>query len=196
MFDEEKENWPFYRKKLESYIARLGLALLLDEVHGGNIPKDTEAVPSTDPTKENQKAAGILLNLIYTTTEKGQAAFHIIEKYHESATGYAGGHFYREWQALIRKFEVVKVETLTDLKKEYHNSKMSKNEEPSLFIVKMERLKIKLERKKCKRVSWKSMFAFPLDQIPKKKTTVYPMNSLIVSNWLQALIVKKRITAE
>jgi hypothetical protein len=24
MFDGEKENWPFYRKKLESYIARLG----------------------------------------------------------------------------------------------------------------------------------------------------------------------------
>jgi hypothetical protein len=82
MFDGEKENRSFYRKKLELYIARLGLALLLDEVHGDNIPKDTEAVPSTDPNKseherkvkENRKAAGILLNSIYTITDDRERA--------------------------------------------------------------------------------------------------------------------------
>ena len=53
VFDGDKENWTFYKKKMESYIARLDLGELL--------------------------AAGILLNSITTTDAKGQSAFYLID---------------------------------------------------------------------------------------------------------------------
>ena len=53
LFDGEGMNWTFYKKKMESHIvARLGLSELLVEATGGNVPKDTDAVPGQDPARK------------------------------------------------------------------------------------------------------------------------------------------------
>ena len=67
LFDGESKNWPFFKKKMESYIARLGMSDLLSEATGNHIPLDTDPVPAQDPAKKehnwkmrnNRKAAGI-----------------------------------------------------------------------------------------------------------------------------------------
>ena len=50
-FSGDKEKWPFYRKKMESYLARLGLGDLLIKAYGDSIPKDKDPAP-TDATKK------------------------------------------------------------------------------------------------------------------------------------------------
>ena len=101
-FDGTDENWPFYRKKMESYLARLDLTDLL--VGTAVIPEDSDAGSSDAEKKEfaelkkkNRKAAGTLLNSIDSKTEKGKAAFYLVEKFHNADDGHAGGHFKKEW---------------------------------------------------------------------------------------------------
>ena len=55
--------------------------------------------------KANRKAAGILLNSISIDTKDGQADFQLIEKWHDAKDGCVGGHFYKEWEALIERHE-------------------------------------------------------------------------------------------
>ena len=156
-FDGDKAKWPFYKKKLESYLARSGLSELFSSSVGDNVKKDSWFPPPnmSDAAKEevkriqkmNQKAAGILLNSILTETEKGQSVFYLIEKFHDAGAGFAGGQFYKEWTALTKRYEEVEAKSIADLKKEYYSAKMEDEQQPSLFIVKMERLKIKMEEK-------------------------------------------------
>ena len=84
-FDGKDENWPFCKKKMESYLARLDLSdLLTGKI---SVPKDN-AVGSDDKEKiefdekrsKNRKAAGALLNSIDSSTEEGKAAFFLIER--------------------------------------------------------------------------------------------------------------------
>ena len=114
-FDGERESWTFYKKKMESYLARKDLGHLLQSAVGSTIEKDSATLAlSTDDGKqkeklrvENRKAAGIILDSIVTTTSRGKAAFHLIEKFHSVDSGYAGGHFYNEWTALTKRYEVI-----------------------------------------------------------------------------------------
>ena len=41
-FDGKNESWPFFKKKMESHLARLGLSELLDKNNKDKIPKDTD----------------------------------------------------------------------------------------------------------------------------------------------------------
>ena len=155
LFDGEGKNFPFFKKKMESYLARLGLSELLVKATGGNVPKDTDAVPAQDPQRKdhlrimrnNRKAAGILLNAILTETAKGKAAFHLIEKFHNTDEGYSGGHFHKEWTALIQRYEETETRPVAELKIEYYNSSMKETEDPTLYIIELERRKIKLDKK-------------------------------------------------
>ena len=68
-FDGEDESWPFHKKKMESFLARLDLTELLDETT--KIPKDietgssdTEKVEFLKLKQKNRKAAGAVLNSI------------------------------------------------------------------------------------------------------------------------------------
>ena len=85
--------------------------------------------------KKNRKAAGILLNSIACDDLKGKAAFHLTERHHNAADGHAGGHFKKEWEALIARCEKIQVKSLREQKKDYHNEKMDRDEQPSLFAV-------------------------------------------------------------
>ena len=97
--------------------------------------------------KSNQKAAGIFLNLIPTDAEKGQSVFCLIEKFHNAKAGHAGGQFRKEWTAVTMRCEEVESKSIADLKQEWHGAKMRDNQQPSLFIVQMEPLKIKMKEK-------------------------------------------------
>ena len=79
-----------------------------------------------------------------TDTDDGKAAFHLIEKFHNEDDGYIGGHFYNEWQALTCRYEEVEEKPLSELRKEYYNERMLEHENPSLWLVQMERQKAKL----------------------------------------------------
>ena len=115
----------------------------------------TPGTNTTDEEKEevkriqkmNQKAAGILLNSILTETEKGQSVFYLIEKFHDAQEGFAGGQFYKEWKALTKRYEEVESKTIADLKEDYCGARMKEDQQPSLFIVQMERMKIKMTEK-------------------------------------------------
>ena len=101
-FDGRDKSWPFHKKKMESHLARMDLSELLS-VNSPEIPSD-DAVDSNakeqekidELSKKNRKAAGILLNSITCDDVKGQAAFHLIERHHNAADGYAGGCFKNE----------------------------------------------------------------------------------------------------
>ena len=152
-FDGKDENWPFYKKKMESYLARLDLSdLLTGKI---TIPKDN-AVGSDDKEKiefdekrsKNRKAAGTLLNSIDSSTEEGKAAFFLIERYHDADDGCAGGQFIEEWKALTARCETVQVKNLRDQKKDYYTDKMGQREQPSLFVVRLDRMRKDLKKMK------------------------------------------------
>ena len=157
VFDGSIENWPQFKTKMASYLARLNLSDLLSD-KGKDIVKDDATVSGDDANvvraanklrSDNRKAGGILLNAIQTNADKGKAAFHLIEKFHNVDDGYSGGHFHKEWHALIERCEEVEVKSKSDLKREHCNSKMKETEDPRLFIVEMERKRIKLAKKGC-----------------------------------------------
>ena len=98
MFDGSIKNWPCFKTKMASYLARLNLSDLLSnkgkdiEKDSANLQGDESQVKAAAKLRaNNRKAAGILLNAIQTKTDKGKAAFHLIEKFHNVSDGYAGG---------------------------------------------------------------------------------------------------------
>ena len=130
---------------------------LFKESIGNNVEKDDDVVLTTD-TEEmkaevnqiqrmNQKAADTLLNSTLTDAEKGQSVFCLIEKFHNAQEGFAGGQFHKEWMAMAKRHEEVESKSITDTKEEYHSARMKEDQQPSLFIVQMERLKIKMKEK-------------------------------------------------
>ena len=100
IFNGERENWKFYKKMMQSYLARVGLGELLQKAVGEKILKDGATPVGSDEDKEealklrkaNRKAAGILLSSLDYKTSKGQVAFSIVERFHDENDGYAGGH--------------------------------------------------------------------------------------------------------
>jgi len=116
--DGDKAKWLFYKKNLESYLARSRLSELFKDTIGKNAEKDC-CIPLSSATDEetvelkhiqrmNQKAAGMmLLNSILNETEKGQSVFYLVEKFHNAQAGFAGGQFYEDWMALTKRHEEV-----------------------------------------------------------------------------------------
>ena len=60
--------------------------------------------------------------------------------------GHAGGLFHDEWSALTTKrYEKIESEKLENLQKEFYGKEMSVDQQPSLFLVELERLRRKLK---------------------------------------------------
>ena len=194
-FDGADENWPFYRKKMESYLARLDLTDLL--VGTTVIPEDSDAGSSDAEKKEfaelkkkNRKAAGTLLNSIDSKTEKGKAAFYLVEKFHNADDGHAGGHFKKEWDALIARFEKMQVKSLRDQKTDYYTEKMGKNEQPSLFAVRLDRMRKDLKKLKCD-VSDDDFIQDILGKMPESKDAEKMTACEVEKKLIEAKIVTK-----
>jgi len=136
----------------------------------------------------NQKAAGILLNSILTDTEKGQSVFYLIEKFHNAKAGYAGGQFYKEWMAMTKRYEEVESKSIADLKEEHCGAKMRDDQQPSLFIVQMERLKIKMEEKGHE-ISDENFLLDMLSKLPESKSS-----SMMNPYQIKKLFIKEKMT--
>ena len=124
-FDGQPSNWNYYKKKMESYLAGLELIYLKSDTvtiraddyeWEATVDAALRAREETDQRK-NRKAAGLLLSSIDTRTKEGQAAFDVIEGFHEDP--YAGGQFCKEWSALISRYEKLECDTLERLEKQY-----------------------------------------------------------------------------
>ena len=126
-FSGKKEDFPFYRKKMESYLAYVDCGVLMTE-EGSQVKRDnhtwaentSEEVIEKDKAlmKKNRKAAGIVLNSILVDTEKGKAAFALVESFHNADDGFAGGHFKEEWDALCEWYEDVEADDVDLIEKD------------------------------------------------------------------------------
>jgi len=199
-FDGDKTKRPFYKKKLESYLARSGLSELLTKKVGDAVERHNYIAPSStsDEVKEevkriqkmNQKAAGILLNSILTDAEKGQSVFYLIqvEKSHNAKAGYAGGQLHKEWTAMTNRCEEVESKSIADLKEEHCGAKMRDYQQPSLFIVQMERLKTKMEEKGHE-ISDENFLLDILSKLPESKSS-----SMMNPCQTKKLFIKEKMT--
>ena len=82
--------------------------------------------------------------------------------------GYSAGHFPKAWQELCEHFEETATLDLVDLQQEYFDMKMEEDKEPSLFIVKLERMRKKL-RDNGHSISDKDFLKQVLAKLPKGK---------------------------
>ena len=137
----------------------------------------------------NQKAAGILLNSIVTDTEKGQSVFYLVEKFHNTQDGYAGGQFHKECTAMTTRCEEVESKSIADRKEEHYGAKMRDDQQPSLFIVQMERLKIKM-KEKGHDISEKDFLLDILSKLPESRSS-----SMMNPYQIKKLFIKEKLTA-
>ena len=172
-FDGKDENWPIFKRKMETYLARLDLTEVLDD--SIVFPKDDE-MGTTDDEKEkfkelkrkNRKAASTLLDSITSAEEKGKTAFFFIERCFSADDGFAGGHFRNAWNALIARYEKVQVKNLRDQKQEYYTERMGKHEQPFSFIVRMDRMRSDLKKLKYE-ISEEDFIQDILSKLPESK---------------------------
>ena len=200
-FDGDKAKWPSYKKKLESYLAQSGLSDLLTKKVGNAEESDDNVAPSgaSDEVieevkriqKMNQKAAGILLNSILTDRHrKWSIGILPYWDFHNAKAGYAGGQFYKEWMAMTTRYEEVESKSIADLKEEYYGAKMRDNQQPSLFIMQMEWLKIKMKEKNHD-VSDEDFIHDILSKLLESKSS-----SMMNPHQIKKLFIKEKLTSE
>ena len=153
LINGEADEWPFFKAKLKAYLAKCKLTKILP--WKDDVPKDDYVWdPYYDKAKkkeeeairqQNMEAAGILLQCINTDTEAGKTAFYQVEKFIDADAGYAGGHFLMAWEALCKRYDEKEVVDVVDMQQEYFDMKMEEHERPSEFIVKLERMRMKLK---------------------------------------------------
>jgi hypothetical protein len=176
-FNGNKKEWLFFKTKMESYLSQKDCVELL--AWNDEIPKDGDtwtAEELANPVNiekkkvrlQNRKASGILLSSIDTTTERGATTFHMVDKFRKTNDGYAGGHFINAWKALSKRFEDEDTVSFGDLKQKYYDMKMKEDENPEVFITKLELLKVKLEKHKFK-IDDKDFIIDVLAKLPKSK---------------------------
>ena len=127
-WDGKKKTWPFFKVKMLSYLAQKGLIELLS--YKGEIDRDDKTYTNEEKKSaavkvamtlknQNRKAAGVLLSCIDVDTEDGMSAFAVIEEFVNAEEGYAGGHFIKAWNALIKRYEDKDTIDVADLKQTY-----------------------------------------------------------------------------
>jgi len=135
----------------------------------------------------NQKADGVLLNSILTDNEKGHLVFYLVEKFHNAQFGHAGGKFYEEWTAMTTRCVEVESKSIADLKEECYGAKMKDDQQPSLFIAQMERLKIKMAEKGHK-TNAEDFMLDVLSKLPESKSS-----SMMNPHQIKKLFIKKKM---
>jgi len=139
--------------------------------------------------KMNQKAADISLNSILTDTERGQSVFCLTEKFHNAKAGFASGQFHKEWTAMTTRYKEVESKSITDSKEECYGAKMKDDQQPSLFIVQMKRLNIKM-KEKGHDIKDDDFLHDILSKLPKSRSSLM-MNPCQIKQ----LFIKEKLTA-
>ena len=151
-----EEEFRIFKVKMQSYIAGVAKCSELFGAQGANVltdANDLTALADDDARQaaetlrsKNRKAAGILLSAIETSTEGGKAAFELIKEYYTESSGFPGGHFKNAWTALTEWYEEVEAPNIAKLKTDYYSKKMSKSENPQLFIVDLNGLRDRMTK--------------------------------------------------
>ena len=77
-------------------------------------------------------------------TDLGEAAFKMVHKFMNPAEGHAGGNFKKSWALMTRGHEKKDISSISTLKQDYYKLEMEEDELPSLFIMKMEKMRVRL----------------------------------------------------
>ena len=150
-FSGEEKDFPFFKTKFKAWLAKSKLTKLLtwksdirkdDYTWATNYDADKKKEEELIQ-KQNIQANGALIQAIDIDTDAGKATFYQVEKYIDD--DYAGGHFLNAWKGLCDRFDETEVVDKTDLQQEYFDMKMADADDPSLFIVKLERMKKRLK---------------------------------------------------
>jgi len=130
----DEHNWPFFRIKLETYVAqKIGTEI---GAYNLDIPKDTDDL-SNDAAKvkvrmQNAKAFSVLLNSIDTSTERGKFVFRKVSKFIKQTDGYAAGNYKDALASLVYFFEKKDEVQTVNFKQQYFSTKMEEDEYPLL----------------------------------------------------------------
>ena len=127
-FDDDKTKWRTFKAKMQSYLARNQMGVLLRwtyptpqdaETWDATALKDPDNVNKLEVRTQNEKATAILLGSLETGTKAGDVAFLIVSKTMKPADGYVSGDFKKAWAVMLRKYEETDAVSKADLKKEY-----------------------------------------------------------------------------
>ena len=72
------------------------------------------------------------------------SAFAVVKEFVNAEEGYAGGHFIKAWNALVKRYEDTDTIDVADLKQTYYDEKMTEDMRPSHFVDKMKKYRKRL----------------------------------------------------
>jgi hypothetical protein len=140
-----------------SYLVRSGLGEMLVKATSAGLQADDHVwiVPTTDPDKAaqveekriqkmSQKASGILMGSINVKTKLGDSVWKLLIQFSDAT--HQSGQFYKEWEALLDRFDDDEIKDLDTLQKEYYGLKMKDDEQPCLFITELQTKRLELEK--------------------------------------------------
>lgn len=93
--------------------------------------------------EENEKAYNDLIMSIDTTTAAGKVAFSLVRS--SKTKDYPDGNAVVAWKRLRQKFMPDSAPTMTKLQQQFYSSKLEKNQDPDVWMTKMEYIRVQLE---------------------------------------------------
>jgi gag-polypeptide of LTR copia-type len=150
MFSGKRDEWESWKEKFMVKAAIRGYKTLLtgeDKAPDTQDPKDGTKKKLADDIQEladkNKKWFGDLILSIDCTKPTGKVAFATVKN--AKTKEIPGGDLFLAFTRLKTKFEPSTTPQLMQLTKEFHSKSLMRNQDPDIFITKLEALKIKLE---------------------------------------------------
>ena len=183
---DARKEFPTWKVRMESYLNQKECGEVLTWDENFVIPAMSKTWDQTEianGTKDedqriqklNSKACGCLIQAIVTVKDEGMVIQHQVEK--TMTADYPAGHFYKAYTKSIKsKFEEKDSETKADLLEEYYGMKMEHEEDPSVFVMKMEKLLIKLQKNHGHKIEEVDFMASILAKLPKDEKDADAMN--------------------
>ena len=141
-FDGSARQWSVWEIQ---FLARANWKGFLGVLDGTTpIPTDSTVIDETTAAGKIQAAAKKANALGYeelilsvdTETDEGLAVFQIIRNSRD--TDYKNGNCEKAWKALTAKFNGASTTSKVELKKDFNKSEMEKDEDPTVYIARME----------------------------------------------------------
>ena len=181
---DARKEFPNHKVRFESFLCQKDGAEALKWKKKDDIPPDSKVWSTAEKAsgadvegkrlqKLNAKACGCLINSILTSSDEGEVILHMVEK--TMSSDYPGGNFVQAYtNGIVKRYEEKDTTTKAKLQEEYYGLKMETNEDPSVFMMKLEKVKIKLERNHKVVIEEKDFVEGILEKLPKEKDVIGP----------------------
>ena len=178
---KKKSDWRYYKAKMLSYLMQKdcveiteysALVPINSQNWSADQKKDGTEKRETLLRLQNRKAVGLLLSSIDTETDHGKEAFEIVENTMNKDVGYSGGNFPDAWMGLTNRFEEKDILVVADLKQKYYEMKMKITDKPSVFIMKVDEQRKKLneaESEDTRKIKEQDLVTDILAKLPKNE---------------------------